>query len=63
MLAGGILYALSFSWVNEHILTVAALGKVRLPDVTGIADWVWFVILAGTAVIVFYAIKRVKPEA
>jgi len=63
MLVGGILYALSFSWVNEHILNVAALGKVRLPDVTGIADWIWFVILAVTAVIVFYAIERVKPEA
>lgn len=63
MLAGGILYALSFSWVNEHILNVAALGKVRLPDVTGIADWIWFLILAVTAVIVFYAIERVKPEA
>ena len=63
MLAGGILYALSFRWVNEHILNVAALGKVRLPDVTGIADWIWFAILAVTAVIVFYAIERVKPEA
>ncbi len=63
MLAGGILYALSFRWVNEHILNVAALGKVRLPDVTGIADWIWLVILAVTAVIVFYAIERVKPEA
>ena len=63
MLAGGILYALSFRWVNEHILNVAALGKVRLPDVTGIADWIWLAILAVTAVIVFYAIERVKPEA
>jgi len=63
MLVGGILYALSFSWVNEHILNVAALGKVRLPDVTGIADWIWFVILAATAIIVFYAIERLAPKA
>ena len=63
MLVGGILYALSFSWVNEHILNVAALGKVRLPDVTGVADWIWFVILAATAIIVFYAIERLAPKA
>jgi uncharacterized protein len=63
MLVGGILYALSFSWVNGHILNVAALGKVRLPDVTGIADWIWFVILAATAIIVFYAIERLAPKA
>jgi uncharacterized membrane protein YedE/YeeE len=63
MLAGGILYALSFAWVKEHILSVAALGKVRLPDVTGIADWVWFVILAGVAVVVFATIERLAPTA
>jgi uncharacterized protein len=62
MLVGGILYALSFSWVNEHILGVAALGKVRLPDITGIADWIWFVILAATATIVFLAIERLTPD-
>ena len=61
MLAGGILYALSFAWVNEHILSVAALGKVRLPDVTGIADWIWFIILAAIAVVVFFAIERLAP--
>jgi hypothetical protein len=61
MLAGGILYALSFSWVDQHILGVAALGKVRLPDVTGIADWIWFIILTAVAAIVFFAIERLKP--
>lgn len=63
MLAGGILYALSFAWVQQHILSVAALGKVRLPDITGIADWVWFVILAAIAAVVFWAIERLVPES
>jgi uncharacterized membrane protein YedE/YeeE len=58
MLAGGILYALSFAWVNEHILSVAALGKVRLPDVTGVADWMWFFILAFIAGVLFFVIER-----
>ena len=47
LLAGGVLYALSFRWVNEKILSVCALGKVRLPDVTGVPDWAWFVALAA----------------
>ena len=63
MLAGGILYALSFRWVNEHVLSVAAWGKVRLPDVTPIADWAWFVILAVVAIVVFYAIERLEAKA
>lgn len=63
MILGGILYALSFPWVNEHILNVAAWGKVRLPDVTGIVDWIWFAILAATALVVFYVIERWKPGA
>jgi len=62
MLVGGVLYALSFAWVNEHILSVAAIGKVRLPDVTGIADWIWFVILVAVAAVVFIAIERLTPR-
>lgn len=60
MLVGGILYALSFAWVNEHFLGVAALGKVRLPDVTGIADWIWFVVLTALAIVVFVAIEQLS---
>jgi len=62
MIVGGILYALSFPWVSEHILSVAALGQVRLPDVTGIADWVWFILLAIVATVVFVAIERFAPK-
>jgi uncharacterized protein len=62
MLVGGILYALSFTWVNEHILSVAAWGTVRLPDVTGIPDLIWFIILAAVAAIVFFAIERLTPR-
>jgi uncharacterized protein len=63
MLAGGIVYALSFTWVDARILSVAALGKVRLPDITGIADWIWFIILAAVAAIIFFAIERLSSEA
>jgi len=63
MLVGGVLYALSFSWVEANIQKVAALGKLRLPDVTGVPDWGWFAILATIAGVVFWLIEtRFKPE-
>lgn len=57
MMVGGVFYALSFPWVETHIQKVAALGKVRLPDITGIPDWGWFVILTVIAAIVFWLIE------
>ncbi|MBP9901174.1 MAG: YeeE/YedE thiosulfate transporter family protein [Verrucomicrobiota bacterium] len=62
MLVGGVLYALSFSWVEANIQKVAALGKVRLPDITGVPDWGWFAILAAIAGVMFWLIEtRFKP--
>jgi uncharacterized protein len=63
MLAGAVLYALSFPWVEKHIQPVAALGKVRLPDITGIPDWAWLTILLTIAGGVFWLLERgAKPE-
>ena len=63
MLVGGVLYALSFSWVEANIQKVAALGKVRLPEITGVPDWGWFVILAAIAGVIFWLIEtRFKPK-
>ncbi len=62
MLIGGVLYALSFTWVEAHIQKVAALGKLRLPEVTGIPDWGWFGILCVIAGVVFWLIEtRTRP--
>jgi uncharacterized membrane protein YedE/YeeE len=64
MLAGAVLYALSYSWVEAHIQKVAALGKVRLPDLTGVPEAVWFAGLAVTAGVVFWLIEtRFKPAS
>jgi uncharacterized membrane protein YedE/YeeE len=63
MLLGGVLYALSFNWVEANIQKVAAVGKLRLPDVTGVPDWGWFLILGAIAVVVFWLIEtRLKPN-
>ncbi len=48
MVVGGVLYALSFGWVQANLLSVWSLGKARLPAMTGIGDLWWF---AGLAVI------------
>lgn len=58
MLAGAIAYALTFDWVRTHILTIGALGKVRLPDVTGVPDLVWLIALSMGALALFYWIER-----
>lgn len=62
MLAGAVLYALSFAWVEAHIQNVSALGKLRLPDVTGVPDWAWFILLIGVAGVVFWLIEtKARP--
>jgi len=58
MLVGGAIYAFTFKWVEAHIQKVAALGKLRLPDITGIPDWGWFAILTAIAGGVFWLIER-----
>lgn len=58
MLVGGILYAFSFAWVKDNIASVASLGKVRLPELTGVPDLAWFGVIAVVAFIVFRAIER-----
>ena len=64
MLLGGVLYALSFPWVGTHIQNVAALGKIRLPDITGLPDWGWFGILIATAAGIFWLLEtKMKPVA
>jgi uncharacterized protein len=50
MILGAIAYALTFDWVNENILKVWALGKLRLTDVAGWSDGVLYAALAVVAV-------------
>ncbi len=61
--AGGTLYALSFPWISSHILPVGALGKVRLPDVTGVPAIVWFVALIAIAITVFIVVEKIERRA
>jgi hypothetical protein len=53
MLLGAALYALS----KIHILSVAALGPVRLPQLTGVPDIAWFAALATLTILGFAALE------
>lgn len=57
MVGGAILYALTFDWLKSHVLNVWSLGKVRLPDLTGVPDGVWFVALAVGAALFFWWVE------
>lgn len=61
MLVGGILYALSFPWIRANILTVGSFGKVRLPDITGLPDIIWFGVLLAGAILLFRFLDQAEP--
>jgi len=58
MVFGAILYAFSFDWLKTHVLTVAAFGKARLPELTGAPDFVWLLALALLAGVAFYFVEK-----
>lgn len=54
LVAGAVAFAFSFDWIKAEILPVAAVGSVRLPELTGIPDLAWFaalVIVAASALL------------
>jgi hypothetical protein len=61
MLLGGMLYALSFDWVSKAIIPVWALGKARLPQMTGVPDIFWFGLLAAVLAGLFLFTERRAP--
>ncbi|MBL9134535.1 MAG: YeeE/YedE family protein [Verrucomicrobiales bacterium] len=58
MLVGGMLYGLTYPWVRDHIETVWAMGKKRLPEVISLPDWAWMGGLAVVAVGFFLLLER-----
>jgi uncharacterized protein len=62
MVAGAVLYALSFDWLKAHVLNVWALGKLRLPDITSVPDAVLFAGLAICAGLFFWWIEAMEAK-
>lgn len=63
MLAGGIAYALSYSWVKANILSVGNLGEIRLPEVTHLPEFIWWIILASGAAALFKFLPKAGGQA
>jgi hypothetical protein len=62
MLAGAILYAFSFDWVRDNILSVWKLGKVTLPGLMGASPLAVYIGLALFAAAFFYVIEKMRIE-
>lgn len=62
MLAGGVLYALSYDWVAAHILPVGDFGKKRLPDLANLPEWAWYAALVVMAAVVFVVVARAEKK-
>jgi len=58
MIAGAIAFAFSFDWLKTNIVPIAAVGPVRLPELTGIPDLVWFAALAAVSVFALLVLER-----
>ena len=58
MFAGGVLYALTFPWVEAKIQSVGQLGKIRLPELTKIPDGAWFLLLGLLLAMLFSFTKE-----
>ena len=63
MIAGGVLYAVSYGWVKANVLPVGAFGKVRLTEVFPVPEIVLWVILAAVALALFLALERKRVGA
>ena len=63
MLVGAALYALSYNWLAANILPIADLGKKRLPELTSLPEWVWYVGLVGMAAVVFALVSRFEKSS
>lgn len=58
MLAGGILYAFSFPWIQQKVLPLWSLGKVRLPELTGIHDVLWLIAVLSILIAISRLTRR-----
>ncbi|NJO54429.1 MAG: YeeE/YedE family protein [Bacteroidales bacterium] len=57
MLVGGMLYGFNYPWLKDTVLAWWNLGRVTLPDITGVPALVFFAALAALAVALFSAVE------
>jgi uncharacterized membrane protein YedE/YeeE len=62
MMVGGIAYALSFDWIAANVLPVGAYGKVRLPELLGLPEWVCYAGLIAMAAGIFALVHKAEAK-
>jgi len=62
MLAGGIIYAISYPWIKENILTVGSFGKIRLNEITPVPAPVWIALLIVATLLSHRLLKGRLPN-
>ncbi len=62
MMAGGIAYALSFPWLATEVIPVGAFGKVRIPELLGLPEWVCYLGLIAMTAGVFALIGKAEKK-
>lgn len=63
MVVGGVVYALTYPWVKANILSVGALGKVRLPEATSIPEFVYWIAIVAIALTLFRVLGKREAAA
>ena len=63
MLVGGIAYALTFDWLAANILPVGAYGKLRLPELLGLPEWICYAGLIAMTAGVFALIAKAEKRS
>jgi len=60
MVFGGMLYGEFYPLTQKGILAAGDLGKVTLPDITGMNPWIWIFVLSLLYLGFFYSIEKMK---
>jgi uncharacterized membrane protein YedE/YeeE len=63
MMVGGIAYALTFDWVAANILPVGAYGKLCLPELLGLPEWVCYAGLVAMTAGIFALVRKAEAKA
>lgn len=62
MLVGGVVYALSFGWLEDALLSHGALGQVRLPEALSISEWILWIVLVAFGLFLFRMLGRTTEQ-
>ena len=60
MLCGGALYAVIYSYVKTHIISIGNYGKISVPHIIGINHWIVVIAFTVLALILFRFFEEKK---